>query len=124
MIKAVPTGHLHGLSHIPLWVPTFMFTWSPGLHPDPCRCCTDLGCMRDQTRKRSRSENGKTWDNPQENENDINHYMGHGTQELRLLPLQCRSPKLCEQCPECVPAWDPRLRELLLSVGSLRCLHR
>lgn len=107
MIKAALIGHLHGLSHIPPWAPTFMFTWSPELHSDHCRCCTDLGRMRDQTSKTFRSENKERWDNPQESENDFNHDMGHGTQELRPLPLQCRSPKLCQQCLECVPAWDP-----------------
>lgn len=59
MIKATLTGHLHRFSHILPWAPTFLFTWSPGLHPDHCRCCTDLGCTRDQTSKRSRSENGE-----------------------------------------------------------------
>lgn len=65
-IKAALASHLHVLSHIPPWAPAAMFTWSLGLRPDHCGCCMALGCMRDQASKRSRSEDGQRWDNPQE----------------------------------------------------------
>lgn len=66
VIEAALTTHLHVLGHIPPWAPAATFTWSPGLHPDHCRCCIALGCMRDQASKRSRSEDGERWNNPQE----------------------------------------------------------
>jgi len=53
VIEAALTGHIHVLGHLPPGAPAAMFTWSPGLHPDHCRCCTALRCMRDRASKRS-----------------------------------------------------------------------